>query len=80
MDYSPSGLPCPWDSPEKNTGEGCHFLLQGIFPNQGSKPHLLHWQVDSLPLVPPKHEAVLTFFAQKKKLQKTSKQTEGTGV
>ena len=21
-------LPCPWDSPGKNTGVGCHFLLQ----------------------------------------------------
>ena len=20
--------PCPWDSPGKNTGVGCHFLLQ----------------------------------------------------
>ena len=29
---------------------GCHFLLQGIFPTQGSKPHLLHWQAGSLPL------------------------------
>ena len=34
----------------KNTGEGCHFLLQRIFPTQGSNPLLLHWQVDSLPL------------------------------
>ena len=25
-------LPCPWDSPGKNTGVGCHALLQGIFP------------------------------------------------
>ena len=35
---------------------GCHFLLQGIFPTQGSNPCLLcllHWQVGSLPLVPP---------------------------
>ena len=24
----PTRLPCPWDSPGKNTGEGCHFLLQ----------------------------------------------------
>ena len=24
-------LLCPWDSPGKNTGVGCHFLLQGIF-------------------------------------------------
>ena len=35
---------------------GCHALLQGIFPTQGSNPcllcllDLLHWQVDSLPL------------------------------
>ena len=29
---------------------GCHFLLKGIFPTQGSNSHLLHWQVDSLPL------------------------------
>ena len=24
----PTSLPCPWDSPDKNTGVGCHFLLQ----------------------------------------------------
>ena len=34
----------PWDSPDKNTGVGCHFLLQGIFPTQGSNPGLLHQQ------------------------------------
>ena len=28
IDGSPLGLPCPWDSPGKNTGVGCHFLLQ----------------------------------------------------
>ena len=47
--------PLSWDSPGKNTGMGCHFLLQGIFLTQGSNPHLLcllHWQADSLPLVP----------------------------
>ena len=35
---------------------GCHSLLQGIFPTQGSNLCilcLLHWQVGSLPLVPP---------------------------
>ena len=34
----------------------CQSLLQGIFLAQGSNPHhvrLLHWQADSLPLVPP---------------------------
>ena len=30
----------PWDFPGKNTGAGCHFLLRGIFPTQGSNPHL----------------------------------------
>ena len=49
-------LLCPWNFPGKNTGVGCHFLLQGIFLTQGSNPHLLHrlhWQTDSLPLAPP---------------------------
>ena len=27
-------LLCPWDFPGKNSGVGCHFLLQGIFPTQ----------------------------------------------
>ena len=36
------------DSPGKNTGAGCHALLQGIFPTQGWNPGLLCWQVDSL--------------------------------
>ena len=34
--------------PGKNTGVGCHFLLQGIFLTQGSNLCQLHWQVDSL--------------------------------
>ena len=29
-------------SPSRNTGMVCHFLLQGIFPTQGSNPHLQH--------------------------------------
>ena len=31
----------PGDFPGKNTGVGCHFLLQGIFLIQGSNPLLL---------------------------------------
>ena len=31
-----SRLLCPGDFSGKNTGVGCHFLLQGIFPTQGS--------------------------------------------
>ena len=30
------GLHSPWDSPDQNTGVGCHALLQGNFPTQGS--------------------------------------------
>ena len=47
---------CSWDFPGKNTGVGCHSLLEGIFPTQESNLHLwhlLHWQVGSLPLAPP---------------------------
>ena len=36
----PARLPCPWNSPGKNTGVSCHFLLQRIFPTQGWKPGL----------------------------------------
>ena len=53
--YSPRLL-SPWDSPGKNTGVGCHSLLQRIFPTQGSNACLLcllHWQAGSLLLVPP---------------------------
>ena len=38
----PTRLFCPQDSLGKNTGMGCHSLLQGIFPTQGSNPGLLH--------------------------------------
>ena len=38
---SSTRLLCPWNSPGKNTGLGCHFLLQGIFPSQGSNLRLL---------------------------------------
>ena len=38
----PARLLCPWDSPGKNTGVGCHALLQGIFLTQGSTLCLLH--------------------------------------
>ena len=50
MDCSPHRFLCPWDFPGKNTRVDFHFLLQGIFLTQGSHPHLLHRQVDSLAL------------------------------
>ena len=44
-------LLCPWDSPGKYTGVGCHALLQGIFSTQRLNLyllHLLHLQADFL--------------------------------
>ena len=38
MDYSLPGSYVHEDSPGKNAGVGCHALLQGIFPTQGSNP------------------------------------------
>ena len=52
----PTRLLCPWHSPGKYTGVGCHTLLQGIFLTQGSNPHLLcllYCQGGSVPLAPP---------------------------
>ena len=46
----PARLLCPWNSPGKNTGDGCHSLLQEIFLTQGLNPHLLYGQMDSLSL------------------------------
>ena len=46
-------LLCPWHFTGNNTGADCYFLLQGIFPTQGSNLCLLpilHWQADSSPL------------------------------
>ena len=48
----PTRLLCPWDIPGKNTGAGCHSLLQGIFPTQELNPHLLYWHADCAPMSP----------------------------
>ena len=37
IDGSPPGFPRPWDSPGKNTGVGCHFLLQCMKVKSESK-------------------------------------------
>ena len=42
MDCSLPGSSVHRDSPGRNTRVGCHALLWGIFPNQGSNPGLLH--------------------------------------
>ena len=51
IDGSPPGSR-PWESSGKNTGVGCHFLLQGIRPNPGMEPESpvsAALQADSLP-------------------------------
>ena len=56
LTFQPARVICPWDSSGKNTGVGCHALLQGIFLTQGSNLHLLcllHWQAGCLPPAPP---------------------------
>ena len=42
LGLEPARVLCPWNSPGKNTGVDCHFLLQGIFPTQGSNSGLHH--------------------------------------
>ena len=49
----PTRLLCPWDSPGKNTGMCCHFLLQGIFLTQRLNPGLLHCRQILLLSEPP---------------------------
>ena len=64
----PARLLCPRDSPGKNTGVGCHALLQGIFPTHGSNPHLLHllhWQAGFLPLASPGNPLDLHILSDK---------------
>ena len=53
MDCQPARLLCPWASPGKNIGMGCHALLQNIFLTQGLNLGLLHHKADSLLPEPP---------------------------
>ena len=53
MDCNPPGCSVCGVSSGKNTGVGCHALLQGIFPSQGSNPTSPSLQVSSLPSEPP---------------------------
>ena len=48
--YIEPTLFCPWDFPGKNFAVGSHFLIPGILSTPRLKPHLQHWQADSLPL------------------------------
>ena len=48
-DSSPTRFLHPWDSPGKNTGGGCHSLLQGNLPEPGMESGSPEFQSDSLP-------------------------------
>ena len=53
MDCRPPGSSVPGILQAKNTGVGCHALIQRIFPaGKGLNLRLLHWQAGSLPLAP----------------------------
>ena len=53
LDSSPPGSSVYADFPGKNTGVGCHALLQGGLPNPGIKPRSLALQADALSSEPP---------------------------
>ena len=59
----PARLLRPWDFPGKNTGVGCHFLLQRIFLTQGSNLGLLHCR-QTLPSEPPGKPTSAHYFPQ----------------
>ena len=61
------GLFCSRDSPDKNTGVGCHALLQGIFPAQGLNPCLLVHPLAGgfLTTEPPRKLSLCTRIIQK---------------
>ena len=59
MEYSLPGSSVHGDSPGKNTGVGCHALLQGDLPDPGIKPGSPALQLDSLPSEPPGKPPVL---------------------
>ena len=55
----PARLLCTWNSPGKTTGVGCHFLLQGTFPTQGSNLGLPHCKQMHYPL---SHQIIRKFL------------------
>ena len=63
MDCSPPGSSVHGDSPGKNPGVSCYFLLQGIFLTQGLNPNLPHfWRI-----LPPCPLWVLTVTSPSRK-------------
>ena len=70
MDCSPSGPFVHGDSLGKNTGAGCHALLQGIFPTQGLNPCLLHLLLCRQILYPLRHLGSPDRYTDKYKIGK----------
>ena len=50
---SPARFLCPWNSPGRNTGVGCHSHLQGNLPDPGIEPRSSTLQADALLSEPP---------------------------
>ena len=51
--WQPTRLPYPWDSPGKNTGVGCHFLLQWVKVKSLSRVRLLATPLTTAYQAPP---------------------------
>ena len=73
MDCSLPSTSVLGDSPGKNTGVGCHALLQGIFPTQGSNPGLLHSRQILYQL---RHQGSLVYLNKYLKTVKTNQSIE----
>ena len=54
-------LLCSWNFPGKNTGVGCHFLLQGIFLTQGSKVIHGHLNIQIYGNISREHQSLYSF-------------------
>ena len=57
----------PWDFQGKSTGVGCHFLLQGTFPTQGSSPGFSHCRQTLCRVSHPIHN-VMTVSGEQQRL------------
>ena len=76
MDCSPAGPSVLGDSPNRNTGVGCHALLQGIFPTQGLNPGSPALEANSLPFELP-GKPIPTLTPYKEPTNPTSRSEEG---
>ena len=86
LDYSLPGSSANGIFQARNTRVGCHFLLQGIFPTQGSHSHLLRllpWWVDSKEVILEVSLKIVRFYQMEKKegsLEQGNQQSKDTEV